>query len=226
MNDVVRRGIYALPAAGIVTALPWPFIFAYSSRQSDHDAYARGLTSPVHLISFYLYMAGLICLLFGLLALYRYLARTRGSAWAARGMILSVIGIALALPVVGLLGLADTVIADAYLGGNKDAYAVLTKLSGGTFSDRINNYFGVLVLFSLAGAIAYAIAVWRSGTLSKWAGIVVAIGFVCSITLTPIVAWVGALCLLVGGIVLARSIDQTSTTYVERTSLGPQPSAP
>lgn len=225
MNDVVRRGIYALPAAGIVTALPWLFIFDSATKQSDHDAFAKSLTSPVHIVSFYLYMAGLICLLFGLLALYRYLARTRGSEWAARGMILSVIGIAMALPVVGLLGLADTVIADAYLGGNKDAYAVLTKLSGGTFSDRINNYFVVLSLVSLVGAIAYAIAIWRSGTLSKWAGIVVAIGFVCSISLTPIVAWVGSLCLLVGGIVLARSIDQTSATYVERTSLGPQPSA-
>lgn len=226
MNEVVRRGIYALPVAGIVTALPWPLIFSYSSRQSDHDAYARGLTSAAHYVSYYLYIVGLICLLFGLLALYRSLAQTRGSNWAAAGMITSVIAIALALPVVGLLGLADRVIAQVYLDGNKDAYAALVKLSGGTFSDTINNYFGIFLFFALIGAITYAVAMWQSGVLPKWAGVVVAAGFLLTITLTPIVAWVGSACLLVGGIALARSIDQASVTSVKRTSMGAQPFTP
>jgi hypothetical protein len=101
---LVRRGIYALPAAGVLTALPWVFLLGGPSVKTDPEGYARGLTSIANAVGGYLYLAGLICLLFGLLALYGYLARTRASSWAAGGMIVSVVGITLALPVFGILG--------------------------------------------------------------------------------------------------------------------------
>ena len=150
----------------------------------------------------------MICLLFGLLALYGYLARTRASSWAGGGMIVSVVGIALALPVFGILGLADAVLADVYLAGHKDVSAAMPLLAGGSFSNRIIAYFGVFLLISLIGAIAYAMAVWKSGSLPKWAGVLVAAGFVLSMTFSPGVAWVGALCLVIGGGWLAGSVSQ------------------
>ena len=74
-------------------------------------------------------------------------------------MIVSVVGITLALPVVGILALADTVLADVYLAGHKDVSAAMILLSGGSFSNRIIAYFGVFLLISLIEAIAYAVAV-------------------------------------------------------------------
>jgi hypothetical protein len=207
MTSLLRRGIYALPAAGILTAVPWLLILGKPSVKSDPEGYARSLTTTGNAVGGYLYLVGLICLLFGLLALYGYLARTRASSWAAGGMIASVSGIGLALPVFGILGLADTVLADVYLSGHKDVAVALLQLSGGNFSGRINTYFTVFIIVSLIGAVGYAVAVWKSGTLPKWAGIVVAAGFVLSMTLTPIVAWVGAVCLVAGGVWLAMRIS-------------------
>ena len=145
MTNLARRGIYALPVAGVLTAAPWVFILGGPSVKTDPEGYARNLISSGHAVSFYVYLAGFICLLFGLLALYGYLAPTRGSAWAAGGLIVSVVAIALALPIFGILGLADQVLGDVYLAGHKDVSAAMLQMAGGTFSDRINNYFGVLI---------------------------------------------------------------------------------
>jgi hypothetical protein len=209
--DVARRGIYALPVAGVLTAAPWVFILGGPSVKSDPDGYARNLISLSHAASVYVYLFGFVCLLFGLLALYGYLARPRDSSWAAGGLIVSVVAIALALPVFGIVGLADQVLGDVYLAGHKDVSAAMLQLAGGTFSDRINNYFGVLIFVSLIGAIAIAVAVWRSGTLPKWAGVILTPGIVLSLTFSPGLAWIGSLCLVIGGIGLAGRVSQASS---------------
>jgi hypothetical protein len=207
--DLVRRGTYALPVAGILTAVPWVYLYGQPDVKTDPAGYARSVISTENAVFGYMYLAGLICLLFGLLALYGYLARTRASSWAAAGMIVSVVGIALALPIFGILGLANSVLGDVYLAGHKDVSAAMLLLSGGTFSGRINAYLGVFIIVSLIGAIGYAVAVWKSGSLPKLAGVLVAAGFVLSMTLTPYVAWAGALCLVVGGVWLARRVSRT-----------------
>jgi hypothetical protein len=214
MADLARRGIYALPAAAILTTVPWILILGHPDAKTDPQGYARSVTSTGQAVGGYLYMAGLICLLFGLIALYGYLARTRASSWAAAGMILSIVGIAMALPIFGILGLANQVLADVYLAGNKDVSAAMVQMAGGTFSNRINDYFGVIILVSLLGAIANAVAVWRSGSLPKVAGILVAAGFVLSMALSPFIAWAGAVCLLIGGVWLARRASGTASADV------------
>ena len=160
----------------------------------------------------YLYLAGLICLLFGLLALYAILARTSAASWAGRGMVLSLLGITLALPAFGITRLGDTVLADVYLDGHTGVGAAMGLLTDTTLTYRTAIYFGVFVLVSLAGAIAYAVAVWKSGNLPKWAGVLVGLGSWLSMTLSPGIAWVGALCLVVGGVWLARSLSQALST--------------
>ena len=205
ITNLIRRGLYALPLSGVLTALPWLFIMARSTDlKRDPEAYARGLISASHVLGGYLYLAGLISLLFGVLALYGVLAGSRRGGLAAVGMIFSVVAVAMLLSVVGILLLAQAVLADVYLAGNKDVAEALRQLSGGTLSNRITTYIGVLLAVALVGAIANGFAVWQSGRLPKWAGVVTAVGFVLSVTLTPGVAWLGALGLIVGGLGLAR----------------------
>lgn len=208
MPDLVRRGIYALPLAGVLTGAPWLVLLGGPGPKADPAGYARTVTSTGHAVAGYVYLAGLICLLYGLLALYGYLARARPSSWAAAAMVVSVLGIALTLPVFGILGLADAILGDVYLAGHKDVGAAMLLMSGGTFSDRITTYFGIIVFVSLVGAIAYGVAVWRSGSLPKWAGVIVAAGFVLTMTLTPVLAWVGSVCLVIGGAWMAMRINQ------------------
>ena len=208
VTDLVRRGIYALPVAGALTAVPWFFILGNPSAKEDPDGYARGLASAAYAFGGYLYLAGLISLLFGLLALYAYLARTRASSWAGAGMIASVLGIALALPAFGITRLGDTVLADIYLDGHRNLSAAMGLLPDLTVTYRTTAYFGLFVVVSLLGAVAYGVAIWKSGSLPRWAGVLVAAGFGLSMTLSPGLAWVGALCLLIGGLWLARSVGQ------------------
>jgi hypothetical protein len=212
MTDLARRGIYALPAAGILTAVPWVLSLGSPSVKTDPAGYAHSLTSATHVVGGYLYLAGLICLLFGLLALYALLARTPIASWAGRGMIFSLLGIALALPAFGVTRLGDTVLADVYLDGHQGVSAALGLLPDLTLTYRTTTYFAVFVLISLVGAIASAVAVWKSGALPKWAGVLVGAGFWLSLTFSPGLAWVGALCLVIGGVWLARSVSQAPST--------------
>ena len=208
ITDLVGRGIYALPAAGVLTAVPWVLFLGNPSAKDDPEEYARSVTSAVHAVGGYLYLLGLISLLFGLLALYEYLARTPTSSWAGAGMITSVVGIALALPAFGITRMGDAVLADVYLGGQRDLSAAMGLLPDPTLTYRTTANFGVFVITSLIGAIAYAVAAWRSGSVPRWAGVLVAAGFGLSMTLSPGLAWVGALCLVSGGLWLARSVSQ------------------
>ncbi|HEY1419936.1 MAG TPA: hypothetical protein VGG90_04415 [Candidatus Dormibacteraeota bacterium] len=216
MTRLIRRGIYALPAAGVLTAVPWLYILRGPSLRTDPDGFARDAVSPASAIAGDVYLAGFICLLFGLLALYAHLVRTPAASWAAGGMVVSVVGVASALPVFGVFGLASAILGDVYLAGHKDVVAAMLLMGGGTPSDRLNSYFGALMLIALIGSIANAVAVWRSRTLPKWAGVLLVPGSVLSMTFGPL-AWAGALCLIIAGIGLARGVDQAADPTVMAT---------
>jgi hypothetical protein len=95
-----------------------------------------------------------------------------------------------------------------YLAGHKDVSAAMVLFSGGTLSNRITSYFGVFIYVSLIGAIAYTVAVWKSESLPKMAGVLVGAGFVLSMTISPFVGWAGAIFLIVGGAWLATCVRQ------------------
>jgi hypothetical protein len=219
MNDLVRRGIYALPAAGVLTAVPWIFILQQPNPKTDPDGYARSVTSTGQAVGGYLYLAGLICLLFGLLALYGYLARTRASSWAAIGMIASVMAIGLILPTFGTLAVAGPVLGDAYVAGHKDVGSAMVLMNGE--SNRVMSSIALCFEVSLIGAITYAVAMWKSGTLPKVAGILVGAGLALSITISPFVGWLGALFLVVGGLWLAIRVSRAPNAEVTITSMRP-----
>jgi hypothetical protein len=69
ITDLVRRGTYALPVAGILTAVPWVYLLGQPDVKTDPAGYARSVISTENAVFGYMYLAGLICLLFGLLAL-------------------------------------------------------------------------------------------------------------------------------------------------------------
>jgi len=203
MNDPRDRGLYALPAAGILTAVPWIFILQQPHAKTDPEGFARVATSAGGAVGGYLYAAGFVCLLFGVFALYGHLARTRASGWAAGGLFVSVLVIALSLATIGTLSVGSRVLADAYLSGDRSVSSGLVLMSGE--SGRIMSAIALGTDLSVIGAIAFAVAVWRSGSLPKWAGILLAPGIVLSMTLSPGVAWAGALLLVISGVWLAWS---------------------
>ena len=204
-KDLVRPGMYLLPAAGILTAIPWIFLLRQPDAKTDPEGFARFVTSTGGRVGAYLYLAGFVCLLLGLFALYGYLARSRASGWAAAGLFVSVAVIALTFATIGTLALGAPVVADAYLSGDKGVRAGLVLLSGE--SSRIMSAIEFCADLSVVGAVAFAVAIWRSGSLPKWAGVLLVPGIFASMSLSPIVGWAGALLLVISGIWLARTVS-------------------
>jgi hypothetical protein len=103
---VIRRGAWTLPAAGLLLGAPWvrPW-FADSAdaaiqvkswapfSPNDRDTWARIATSDSYQLFALTQVLGMLCLLFGLVALYVYLARGRSPRWALAALIFSVVGI-------------------------------------------------------------------------------------------------------------------------------------
>ena len=186
--------------------------------KTDPEGFARIVTSPGGAVGGYLYVAGFVCLLLGLFALHEYLGRTRASGWAAGGLFVSMVVIALTLATIGTLEVGARVLADAYLSGDKSVSSGLVLMSGE--SSRIMSAIELCTDLSAIGAIAFAVAVWRSSSLPKWAGILLAPGIVLSMTLSPGIAWAGAVLLVISGVWLARSAGEGGAGELSASSAG------
>jgi uncharacterized MnhB-related membrane protein len=208
---VIRWSIWALPLAGIFIALSWVYDPGGRLVLTDPDGYARAVTSTFYIVEGYSSLIGFVLLLFGLVALYGHLSSLAASPWNTAGMILSVAGAALLLPVYGVIALADPVLGDVYLSGHPDVAAAMVPLSGGNFSARLIAYFVVVVLICLAGAITTAVAIWGSAVLPRRAGILIAVAYLLTAASFPPVALIGALLLAVIGTWLALRIRRESS---------------
>ena len=78
-------------------------------------------------------------------------------------MVMTVVGNALFLSVVGLSAFATPGIAQAYLAGMEGVMQV-------EFGSAQTATFLLAILLLFVGNVLLGVAVWRSGTLPKWAG--------------------------------------------------------
>jgi hypothetical protein len=152
-----------------------------------------------------------VALILGLMALYVWLATGRTGNVALAGLVLSVVSVGLLLAGLGAAFLAAAIAANVYLGGDAGASAVLAKLSGGNFGTAVLVDFIATMAVGLLGGVANGIAIWRSGTLPKWAGVLFAAGFALMMASAPIVTQLGGILLVISGVWIARTIGKTDT---------------
>jgi hypothetical protein len=212
MSTASRRGLWLLPVAGVLTGLPW-FQFIHVGPGQQHIARDEALRalSIGDQIATYAYAAGFLCLLFGLLALYASVMSRPPALVTLGAVVLDVLAVALLLSVqIGVLALARPIAAEFYLSGHDDAGSLLAQLSGGSFSPRILTFLLVTILVALLGAIATGAAVWRSGIVPKWAGVLIAIGFVLTMTDFPLIGWFGSALLLGVGSWIAWTVNRSA----------------
>ncbi|HEX5504169.1 MAG TPA: hypothetical protein VFW96_16205 [Thermomicrobiales bacterium] len=204
-----RRGLWLLPLAGIILAvvtLLWLVPLPGATANATLADQARMMASPLVLIVFgWLYFVGLIVLILGLQALYGVLAAGHGRAWALGGLALGVAGAAVLLAAFGAVALGGAVVAGSYLGGNTGAADAMQHLQGGSFGAAVMQALVVAIILAVAGAIAEGVAIWRSGTLPRWAAIVFGVGLVLVAASTPLVTTLGGLLLLASGVAIARA---------------------
>ena len=200
MTTAARRRLWLFPLAGILTGLPW-VVFLFQLRPgAGTDQEALFFVSASTQASVYAYIAGFICLLVAIATLVVMAEAKRPSAWAVAALVLDVAAVAMITAVVGgVLALADRVVASYYLSGHQDVGPLLSQLSvGGSFAPNINAWLFVANGIALIGVVATGVSTWRAG-IGRWSGVLLAAGFGLTLTITPLLSWVGSALLLGAG---------------------------
>lgn len=229
-NRWIRAGLFALPVYAIVTA--YATLRAQPDSVSDPEGWARFVSSTSYLVEHVLgSLVGTIAVIFGTFALGAYLAGSRVPRLAMWGMTLAITGHVL-FTVPGVVSTFTTpAIGRAYLAGNEAAMTV--DLSAATPA------FALALLLGLVGNLLLGAAVWRSGRLPGWTGLLWTAGTIVFYLLGTVLGLattgaslptqpVGAALLLVAGAAMAwtagRSNAHTASTSSTE-SVEPTPAA-
>jgi hypothetical protein len=160
----IRVGLFALPVYGLLVAYstwkPQP------DQVSDPEGWARFVSSSSYLVEHLIgNVLGTALVIFGTIALGAFLAASRAPRLALWGMVLSITSYVL-FTVPGVIStFATPAIGAAYLAGNRDAMAL-------EFSPILTMIVVVALLLAVIGNGLLSVAIWRSGSLPRWAGVI------------------------------------------------------
>ena len=134
---------------------------------THYDAWARYVTTD-HYVLTHLFTSdlGLILAIFGTFALGAYLARSRAGRMGLVAMAIAVFGSAAFLLVGGVSTFSSPEQGQMHLQGVEGYREMPTILA----QTMMMATMGVAVLLMLVGNVLLGVAVWRSGTLPRWAG--------------------------------------------------------
>ena len=185
-------GLLGLPLYGALTC--WSSLEGQPDPETQLQAWARFVTTNYYFIG-HLFgsILGLIFLIFGVFALGAYLATSRAGRMGLWAMFLTVLGSALFLPLQGVVTFAVPEEGQAVLAGLEE-FEALPDI----FANTVQGLTGlVVILLGFVGHILAGVAVWRSGTLPKWAGAL----------------WAGANVLMYLSLMYGQTIGSGSTPF-------------
>jgi hypothetical protein len=159
----IKTGLIALPVYGLVlgftTRKPQP------DPSVDPAGWARFVSTPFYLLEHIASsVLGAVLVILGTLALGAVLSRSQAPRLALSGTILAITGQILFMVPGTISTFATPAIGAAYLSGNSEAMTI-------EFSPLLTVITGVALLLAVAGNIILGLAIWRSGVLAKWAGL-------------------------------------------------------
>lgn len=158
----IRLGILALPAAGLLVLLGDLILPTFGSL-TEGASYAETVVSRRFELVAGAYVLGDVLYLFGVFALYAFLASGPGERWGLAGLVLVVLWVVSYLTYYGAVGFAEPALGRKYLRGDEDAFVTYDS---GLFTDAI---FFVFDWFGYAGFLLLGVGIWRSGTLPQGA---------------------------------------------------------
>ena len=164
-------GLLGLPLYGVLT------FFSSLDPQPDpnthYEAWARYVTTDSYVLThLFLSDLGLILAIFGTVALGAYLARSRAGRMGLAAMAVAVFGSLLFLMVGGVSTFSSPEQGQMHLQGI-EGYREMPAILAQT---AMMATFAASFLLMLVGNVLLGVAVWRSGTLPKWAGALWAAG--------------------------------------------------
>ena len=203
----IRCGAAALFASGLLTAvglyLRGPNLVDITT---DTQRIIEVASSSQHILAQAFLMPNLIIQIFGFWGLYAFLANTSVDRPAFWGAVLCIAANALFLPFAGIVAFIAPPVADLYLQGNTEVIQIYHQ---GLYSAFARPFLAGSALLILVGALFFAVAIWRSDRLPKWAGVLFflhAIGIGPAAEFSYAVEYTGALMLLVSTTWIAWAI--------------------
>jgi hypothetical protein len=159
-------GLLGLPLYGALTF--WSSLEGQPDPSTQLEAWSRFVTTKIEHVWGHLFgsILGLIFVIFGLFALGVYLATSYAPRLGLVAMVTTVLGSALFLPLKGVATFAAPEEGQAVLAGLEEFEALPS-----IFANTVQGLTGlVVILLGFVSNILVGLAVWRSGTLPKWAG--------------------------------------------------------
>jgi hypothetical protein len=170
----VRLGALSLALAGILFFL-YPALRPFSDEAGSQTMQAaQAFASPFWVLAHMLAVVGFILLALGLLGVYSALRHTSVRRLMAVALVLTWIGVGFTISYFGAEIFALHAIGQAAL--SQQSTALLSLVNAVRFGPAIYVFAVGLLLLAL-GPILVAIAVWRSGALSRWSALLFALGF-------------------------------------------------
>ncbi|MBV9164728.1 MAG: hypothetical protein JO342_01080 [Solirubrobacterales bacterium] len=211
LNKYSRVGLWALPIYGLANLVGTLSSQPDYHKAANFPAYARYIHAPSFLASHLgLSLLGTGIGLLGFTALFVYLAML-GSGVSVAAFVSTIIGSVFMAAVFGVAAFAQPAIGKAFLAGHRDAIALNSSVCGTALNLTVA---GSLLLY-FAGALLFAIAISRSRSLPRNAGILFAAAIplfaIGSITGT-VLASVDALLEIGSAIWIARSASPAGSS--------------
>lgn len=161
----------AFVASGVLL-VAYPLVRPFSSETGLQGA--RAFASTNWIVAHSLAMTGFILLGLALLGVVERLRDTRAERLAIWGLVLSWIGVGLTLPYYGAEVFGLHAVGQA--AANQNDPGLMSIVDNIRWEVGIFWILGGLAILGI-GVILLAIAIWRSGRLRRWSGIVLAVAF-------------------------------------------------
>ena len=163
----ISLGAIALVLAGLAL-IPQGILTANVPSDPEHNIeFAAGANSLGYRLSMMLVVISLALFILGVFALYAHLAQTKQEKMAFAGLIVTVGLLALFLPMTGFAAFVVPAIGALIQQGHTEMVAVMVE----TFKEPfLPIQFFAGILWNI-GNILLGVAIWRSGTLWKWGGL-------------------------------------------------------
>jgi hypothetical protein len=167
LSKRISLGAIALILAGLAL-LPQGVLTAnVPSAPEQNLEFASGANSWGYRLSMMLVVISLALFILGVFALYAHLAQTKQEKTAFAGLIVTVGLLALFLPMTGFAAFVVPAIGALIKQGHPEMVAVMAE----TFKEPfLPIQFFAGILWNV-GNILLGVAIWRSGTLWKWGGL-------------------------------------------------------
>jgi hypothetical protein len=188
----ISIGLLGLPLYGALTF--WSSLEGQPDASTQLEAWARYVTTNHYVLGHVLgSILGLIFLIFGVFALGVYLATSRAGRLGLWAMVVTVFSSALFLPLQGVTTFSAPEEGQAVLAGLEE-FEALPPI----FANTVFALTGlVVIVLGFVGHVLLGVAVWRSGTLPRWAGAL----------------WAGANVIMYLSLVYGSTIGPASTPF-------------